>query len=53
MNDWNKLEFVTDEDPAPGHQKSGWSSVKFQLADEDAVDDDTIIAESFFVLFES
>ena len=52
MNDWNKPEFVTEEESTEAEKTSGWSAVRFQLEDEEAVDEDAIIAETFFVLFE-
>ena len=53
MNDWNKLEFVTEEESTVADQRSGWSAVRFQLADEDAAGEDESIAENFFVSFDS
>lgn len=53
MNDWNKLDFVTDEDSGVVRQRTGWETVKFELTDDDSADEEAIIARNFFGSFES
>jgi len=49
MNEWPQLDFVTDGDADAAKQRTGWETVRFELADEEAADEE--ITRDFFVSF--
>jgi hypothetical protein len=49
MNDWNKLDFVTDDDAEVVKRRTGWETVRFELADDEPSDDEESIARKFFL----
>jgi len=49
MKDLPDLDFITDAEPNGGGQRTGWETVRFELADEE--DEDTLITNDFFVSF--
>ena len=53
MSERIKLDFITEEDATAAAEGTGWETVRFELADEEPDDEDTNIAEAFFVSFVS
>ena len=50
---FNTDDFITEEERTVAPEGTGWETVRFELADEEPDDEDTNIAEAFFVSFVS
>ena len=49
MNEWPHLDFITDGEATGPAQRTGWETVRFELADEETVDEE--ITNDFFGSF--